>query len=166
MSKEENYAVGYGQPPKHAQFPKGTSGYPQGRRRGARNAKTILRQELNAPIRVREGDKVRKITKLEAVFKKLLEKALQGDVRAMSKLFDLLQRYPEFFDGLPEAKSAAADDDKIMEHFLERMLRQQRLGRVSPAPDDDSVKDSKPADSRSNQADPAKNMKKKEKKDE
>ncbi len=42
-----NYQVGYGKPPVHSRFPRGRSGNPRGRPKGARNRDTIpgLREE-------------------------------------------------------------------------------------------------------------------------
>ena len=78
--------VGYRKPPKHSQFKKGRSGNPKGRPKGTRNLKTELHAELAERILVREGDRTQKVTKLRAMVKALMAKALKGDVRAIAQI--------------------------------------------------------------------------------
>jgi len=85
MSKNfENvsYEVGYGKPPVHSQYPKGTSGNRHGRPKGSANYLTVQRRVLGQKVTVVEDGKRRKITKLEAAMTQLLNKAAQGDTRA------------------------------------------------------------------------------------
>src|ERR1043165_233754 len=55
------YLVGYGKPPVHSQFTKGTSGNPDGRPRGSKGLKALLRDALSKKIAVRDRRGVRKI---------------------------------------------------------------------------------------------------------
>jgi Family of unknown function (DUF5681) len=73
---------GYGKPPKRTQFRKGHSGNPKGRPRGSRNASTLLDEALKERVTVSENGRHRKVTKLEAILKQLVNKAAQGDHRA------------------------------------------------------------------------------------
>src|SRR5262245_39270157 len=59
------YEVGYGRPPKHTRFKPGESGNPKGRAARSRNVKTIVKQVLDEPMSVREGSRVRKVTRFE-----------------------------------------------------------------------------------------------------
>jgi Family of unknown function (DUF5681) len=94
----EDDRVGYRNPPKHSQFQKGRSGNPKGRPKGTRNLKTELHAELAEQILVREGDRTKKVTKLRAMVKALLAKALKGDVRAIAQI-DTMSLRPSEADG-------------------------------------------------------------------
>jgi hypothetical protein len=80
------YEVGYAKPPTRTQFKRGQSGNPRGRPKHSRNFRTIIEGALTAPISVREGEKQRKVTKLEAIFLQTSIKALKGDHRAAQTL--------------------------------------------------------------------------------
>lgn len=75
--------IGYGKPPKASQFKPGQSGNPMGRPKGARNISTLVDDELNSKILIREGTKSYKIRKLDAIVKTMVNLALKGDVRAL-----------------------------------------------------------------------------------
>ncbi|MGV6872573.1 DUF5681 domain-containing protein [Pseudochelatococcus sp. B33] len=85
------YEVGYGRPPRHSRFKPGQSGNPKGRKRGTRNTGTLLQEILDEKIVVREGDREKKITRKEAWFRQLTNKALKGDARATTALFGILR---------------------------------------------------------------------------
>lgn len=84
-----HYDVGYGKPPAHTRFQKGQSGNPQGRPKGKLNLVTVLNRALNEKVTVVEQGKRRSITKLEAAFKQLVNKAVQGDPRAIQQVLSL-----------------------------------------------------------------------------
>ena len=76
MSKDP---IGYGKPPKKHQFKSGTSGNPKGRPKGAMSLKTALQRELEAKLVVKERGKAKKVSKLEALAKRLVTDALNGN---------------------------------------------------------------------------------------
>lgn len=80
------YDVGYGKPPEHTRFKKGASGNPKGRPKGKLNVATVLNKTLNEKVTITDRGKRRTITMLEATFKQLVHKAVQGDPRAMGLL--------------------------------------------------------------------------------
>src|ERR1700722_14983477 len=84
--KDADYEVGFGRPPKHTQFQKGRSGNPKGRRRGTRNASTLLDEALNELVIVTENGLRKKETKLDAIIQQLVNRAAQGDHRATQLL--------------------------------------------------------------------------------
>lgn len=83
-----DYAVGYGRPPKSTQWKKGQTGNPKGRKKGSKSIKTIVRGLFNRRVKVRDGDGVRKIAALEAMFLRFLERAMNGDAKAAAFLLD------------------------------------------------------------------------------
>jgi Family of unknown function (DUF5681) len=97
---------GYGKPPQGTQFRKGRSGNPKGRPRGSRNASTLLDQALKERVIVSENGRRRKVTKLEAILKQLVNKAAQGDHRATRLL--LAHQIPRIEEH-ETSRSAAAE---------------------------------------------------------
>src|ERR1700732_537692 len=85
-NKDGDYEVGFGKPPKRTQFQKGRSGNPKGRRRGSRNASTLLDEALNELAIVTENGRRKRVTKLDAIMKQLVNRAAQGDHRATQLL--------------------------------------------------------------------------------
>lgn len=81
------YRVGYRRPPKEHQFKAGKSGNPKGRRKGAKNVATILREIFYRSIEVRDKGTVRKIAYIEALLRKFADAALmKGDHKAAALL--------------------------------------------------------------------------------
>ena len=86
----EGERVGYGRPPKHTQFQKGNRAYLH--RRGARARDDFaesVRAMLTSKVKIREGDRKRTVTRLEANILALFDKAKRGDAVAASRLIDL-----------------------------------------------------------------------------
>ena len=88
---EDKDFVGYGRPPRHAQFKPGVSGNPAGRPRHAKGAAMLIQSALYERIPVRENGKVRRLSKLEASLKQLANKAAGGDLRAIMAVITLGQ---------------------------------------------------------------------------
>ena len=114
---------GYGKPPTAARFKKGQSGNPAGRPRGSKSLMTHLGDTLAEKIQVREGDKVRVMSKGKAVAAKLVNGGLKGEIGALRKLVDLSP-------AIDEQKSAGSDlvDDELdprqiemLEAYLQRL---------------------------------------------
>jgi hypothetical protein len=97
MSEEtgDDYRVGYAKPPEHTRFKKGRSGNPNGRPKGAKNFAGELQQELAEPILVKEDGKSRRLSKRRAMIKRQVQKALQGDARALMSLLTLAREHEE-----------------------------------------------------------------------
>jgi hypothetical protein len=79
----DNYQVGYGRPPISAQFSKGVSGNPSGRRKRAPDFGSELLQELNTKVAINENGKRKVITKRQGMAKQLVNKAVFGNLTAM-----------------------------------------------------------------------------------
>lgn len=108
MSKDE-YEVGYGKTPKETRFKPGQSGNPRGRPKHSKNTATLLAEELNERISLREGSKQVIITKKQAMVKQLMNKAVQGELRALFFVFQLMQN----------ADATEAEKEKMIENISE-----------------------------------------------
>src|SRR6266446_10286457 len=91
MQPERAYEVGYGKPPLATRFRPGQSGNSKGRPRGAKSVATSVDEALNERVSVTENGKRRKITKRQAMFKQLANRAAQGDHKATQLLLGYLQ---------------------------------------------------------------------------
>src|SRR5215208_1444031 len=90
--KTASYAVGYRRPPLHTRFQPGVSGNPSGRAKGSKNFKTLLDTILNEQIALQDGSQSKKITKAEAIMRRLVIGALKGDSRSLGALFRLAEQ--------------------------------------------------------------------------
>ncbi len=120
-----DYEVGYGKPPKHTRFQKGCSGNRKGRAKGTRNLKTDLKGVLEEELPLTIAGKAVKLSARRAMLIALRNKALKGDVRAISYLIALLERLvPESL--VEEVKaSVGRDDAAIFAKAIERHLEIQ-----------------------------------------
>lgn len=90
-NKSDEDGVGYMRPPVSTRFPKGKSGNPLGRPRGAKGTKATAKRVLMETRRVDvDGSgRVRKLTVLELVVMLLKKLAASGDQRAYRCLMDI-----------------------------------------------------------------------------
>ena len=111
--------VGYKSPPDHTKWKKGRSGNPSGRKKGQRNLKTDLVDELSEVIQISEGGKSRQLTKQRALLKALTARAIKGDARASSLILGLMTRLLDPHVAEPESDLGAADQ-ALLDAFLAR----------------------------------------------
>lgn len=91
-----NTPVGYRQPPIHTRFKPGRSGNPTGRPRGSTSPTSIVQRIMGEKLPVREGDKVRLISKFEAMMRSLSVKAMKGDLKALATVLSLVAEGSHF----------------------------------------------------------------------
>ena len=116
------YEVGYGRPPIESRFQPGQSGNPKGRQKRKRNLRTEVREELDKPIALREGDRTRKVTKQAALITTLTNAALKSDPKAWHSLLSLM-RAVGLADEAPDAnphQPLTVFDDALVADFLRR----------------------------------------------
>lgn len=89
-----------GNPPKHSQFRKGTSGNPKGRPRGSKNLSTYIMEAARDQVSATIGGKARNISKVQATAMQLATKAASGNQAAMNKFLDWIDEF--------ESRAAAA----------------------------------------------------------
>jgi hypothetical protein len=118
-SDSRDYEVGYGKPPIHSRWAPGFCPNKQGRRKGVKNFQTEIKEELNAKITIQENGKRKRITKRRAIAKQIVNKSVNGELKALPVL---LNQSPDL---ISERDQLAAifdtpDDESIMANLLER----------------------------------------------
>lgn len=95
-----DYGIGYGKPPKHTRFKPGRSGNPKGRPRKSKNIATLMEKELSRLVIVKEGGETRRVPQRQAIVKRLINGALNGNTRQIEFLFKYLSQrnVPEPFE--------------------------------------------------------------------
>lgn len=88
MSSTKDRA-GYGKPPKHTRFKKGTSGNPRGRPPGAMGFSQWVERELRQTAEITLNGRKRRASHSEILAIRLVSMAMSGDLRAMKTLLEL-----------------------------------------------------------------------------
>jgi len=115
--------VGYGRPPLATRFRAGQSGNPRGRPKGARNLSTVVASALSERVAITENGRRRRITKLEAAVKQLVNRAAGGESRATQLLIQLVQAN-EAQTPQSDAKRVDHADAIVMAELKRRLGRQ------------------------------------------
>jgi len=77
--------VGFRSPPVATRWKPGQSGNPAGKPKGAKNLATVIKAEAESKVVIKDAaGNTKKITKLEAIVKTVVMKALKGDAKAIS----------------------------------------------------------------------------------
>ena len=121
---EHDGRVGYGQTPVHSRFRKGQSGNPRGRRKGSKNGRTLLAEELALPVSFVENGRRKKTTKLGLIVKQASNKAMKGDSRELLQLIKCFGLdLPNVVGGTLQNALDSKEDDETRESFLSRLRR-------------------------------------------
>lgn len=113
------YEIGYKRPPKSGQFSKGKSGNPKGRPKGSKNFMTLLEKELGQSIVVSENGKKKTLSRLQAMVKRLVADALQGERKSLLLLLDVLRR-SDRLEGAEADSLLPEGYEAILEAYVER----------------------------------------------
>ncbi len=132
-----NYTVGYGRPPTSSQFQRGQSGNPNGRPKEARSASSIARDALERPISIKVKGTWRKMTVRKAAYRRLAEKAIAGDVKALDYLLSLESKERPGEPDNTDNQRSAAKDLEILQDFFDR----RRVGLLDGEPGYDADRD-------------------------
>jgi Family of unknown function (DUF5681) len=118
----QRYDVGYGKPPKSGQFQKGVSGFRAGRRKGSKNIATLLIEALGEHVTVTENGTRRRMSKLEVMFKQLVNQGAAGDLRALGMI---LQRVDGAETQVEGRQSEVLDDSdtEVFEALIKRIRK-------------------------------------------
>lgn len=112
-------SVGYCQPPKQHQFKPGQSGNPKGRPKGAPTLQELMAKEATKQVKVKQGDKIVAVPKLEALARRVFNKALEGDLAAARLIFQLSAE-ADAPATAESAESFALPGDDVIKRMLKR----------------------------------------------
>lgn len=130
----EDEPVGYKRPPKQHQFQPGRSGNPRGRPRGAKGLRQILHGEFSQRMQIMEGTKPLKVSKLQLIVKRELEKAMAGNQRAIEHVISLnIQMFGLGTDQPKEEEEFTLGEQLYIEALLKRAapLSDEEAGHAS-----------------------------------
>ena len=114
--------VGRGNPPKHTQFRKGTTGNPKGRPKGSKNLSTYLMEAARDQVSATVGGRTRKISKIQATAMQLATKAAGGDQAAIGKFLDWMDEIETRAAAVkPSQFPLSAPDIEVLRGAYERM---------------------------------------------
>jgi Family of unknown function (DUF5681) len=116
------YEVGWGKPPKSKRWKPGQSGNPRGRPRPRKNHMTILTEALGQKIQIQERGSARLITFLEAIIKRLLKRAVDGDMKAIDRIMEIAASLPEPVDMPQDTKDISPEEAlRIYQKMIKRV---------------------------------------------
>jgi len=114
--------VGYGKPPSHTRFKPGQSGNPKGRPKSSRNLRTVLEEALNETVTIREGNRIRTLSKRDALVRTLVNGALMKDPKAVQALLAFM-RATGFVSNEPDVaphQEPSTEDDALIADYFRR----------------------------------------------
>jgi Family of unknown function (DUF5681) len=127
--------VGYCNPPERTRFKLGQSGNPKGRPKGTLNMATVLERALREKVIVNENGTRKRVTKLEAAVKQVINKAASGDLKALQLLASLVRSAEERALQVPATASGIDEsDEKVVLGILQRL---ETTGQGDPENVDD-----------------------------
>jgi hypothetical protein len=133
--------IGYKRPPARYQFQKGQSGYPQGRPKGSKNLRTLVEEELASKVSFRENGKAKKASKRQLIAKRVVNKAVEGDPKAIDvvlKMQGFLQPGGRGSGAIGDPPAADPQQDEIDREIIKLFLD---MARQAPASGEHSPRD-------------------------
>lgn len=119
VKPESDETVGYGRPPRAHQFKPGQSGNPRGRPKGAKSEATILNALLDTKLTVIEKGKSRSITVREGMWRRAIQKAMEGDLKALVLIENRLAMLAQ---GPQDTSEMNEDDRAVFDAFLQQAI--------------------------------------------
>jgi hypothetical protein len=120
-NQERAHHIGYGCPPKETRFKPGKSGNPKGRPKRPPTLQFTVEKALKERVVLREGEHVQKVTKLDALVRTTLNRALKGDSKSVSAFLQMLQTWSgQGQDVVDTDPVISGDDETILADYLAR----------------------------------------------
>jgi hypothetical protein len=125
LPEGEGDAVGPGRPPAATRFRSGRSGNPRGRPKRAKHLGALVAAALRERTAVEEDGRVRRLTKLEATVRQIVDGAAAGDARSIKLLFALIKA-DERALAEPDAPRASEADAIVIAELRRRLSATER----------------------------------------
>jgi len=115
MPKKSKYRDGRAsnRPPEHTRFRPGQSGNPKGRPRGKHGFDASLKTILEEIVAVRVGDRIRRMSMLQAVQRGWLQRAMKGDGKALKAVREIMEEVPSLVGPVPLVQLCFVDDGSL-----------------------------------------------------
>jgi hypothetical protein len=110
-----------------AKFEAGKSGNPKGRPKGARNLRTQYLDEVNSP----ETSEPESASKLQAAIRAQIEKAVQGDIRAIRDVMERVEKWEVERNSRERGPNFTEADREVIAE-VHRRLAPSALAGASP----------------------------------
>lgn len=115
-----DYETGYMKPPKSGQFQPGQSGNPKGRPSGSRNTYKLLDDIVNEKVQITKNGRPVRISKKQAMLLQAVNKAVQGDLKALQTLLPMMTVVDNRNEELAKVADAIRQDDmEILKQYME-----------------------------------------------
>ncbi len=140
-SGKPRYTVGYAKPPSNTQFKPGQSGNPRGRPKGAKNFGIAIEEELRARVTVTENGKRRRVSKREVIAKRLVNRAAEGDLRAVPLLLNEARAHEnQPTGGAVNEILGGPEEQDVIDGIVQRIRRPDHRSPL-PEPNPDPLSD-------------------------
>lgn len=114
-----DYELGYMKPPKSGQFKPGQSGNPKGRPSGSKNTYKLLDDIVNEKVQITKNGRPVRISKKQAMLLQVVNKAVQGDLKALQTLLPMMTAADDRNEQLAKVADAIRqDDEEILTQYL------------------------------------------------
>lgn len=131
MAKND-YEVGYRKPPRVTRFTKGKSGNPKGRPKKSRSLVVLVNEELDGTVLIQENGRQIQLTKREALVKRIVNNALNGDAKSTQALISMDHALKEQEPEVIELTATDAEQfERLQQRILGRATGQARKPRAS-----------------------------------
>ncbi len=141
-NNDSKYPVGYKKPPCQTQFKPGQSGNAKGRPKGSKNFATVFEKELLTPIPVTENGKRKKMSKLEAIIKGTINKAVTGDPKATVVVLDEARLHESQNQvPVPQDTIVSPEDQRVIDNIVRRIRQSDPAVFDSRPPSDPPTED-------------------------
>ena len=114
-----NYELGYMKPLKSGQLKPGQSGNPKGRPSGSKNTYKLLDDIVNEKVQITKNGRPVRISKKQAMLLQVVNKAVQGDLKALQTLLPMMTAADDTNEQLAKVADAIRqDDEEILTQYL------------------------------------------------